>query len=231
MMKILIAEIFFYKKIFFNTIFVSIFSFGILHNWPIITGEIPPNMNIGYISISHMFFFFLAAIFQMTFWKQNNQYRRQILLPIKLRQVGILRWIIISVYWITMIALIIAYDSLSRYFLIDTKTVLALCAQTGMALLIFSVYFFWDDLKDTFNQNLYRGKTIRFIAVATFLILCFIALAGVIHTYQGRNSSSFDLFLSWLYQSNSGVLLSIFLGMILSILTVTTFQLRKSYLG
>ncbi len=130
-----------------------------------------------------------------------------------------------------MIALFIVYDFLSRYFLIDTRTVLALCAQTGMALLIFSLYFFWDDLKDTFNQSLNTRKTMGFMAVGLFLILCFIALAGVIHTYQGKHSSLFDLFLSWLYQSNSGVMLSAFLGVILSILTVYTFQLRKSYLG
>ena len=230
-MVIFIAEILFYKKIFLNTIIVSVFSFGILHNWPAITKEIPPNENIGYISISHMFFFFLAAIFQMTFWKKNHQYRRQMLLPVTLRQIGVLRWFIISMYWITMIALFIVYDLLSRYFLIDAKTALALCAQTGMALLIFSIYFLWDDLEDTFNQSLNMRKAIRFMAVASFLILCFVSLAGVIHTYQGKDGSSFDLFLSWLYQSNSGVLLLIFLGMILSILTVTTFQLRKSYLG
>jgi hypothetical protein len=230
MVRIFIAEILFYKKIFLNTILVSVFSFGILHNWPMITGEIPPNENIGYISISHMFFFFLAAIFQMTFWKKNYQYRRQMLLPVGLRQVGILRWIIISMYWITMIALFIIYDLLSRYFLIDARTVLALCAQTGMALLIFSIYFFWDDLKDTFKQSLSTRRAIAVMTVGLSLIVCFIALAGIIHTYQGKNNSVFDLFLSWLYQSNSGVMLSVLLGAILSILTLSTFQLRKSYL-
>lgn len=230
MVRIFIAEILFYKKIFLNTILVSVFSFGILHNWPTITGEIPPNENIGYISISHMFFFFLAAFFQMTFWKKNHQNRRQMLLPVPLRQVGILRCLIISMYWIAMIALFIIYDFLSRYFLIDARTLLALCAQTGMALLIFSVYFFWDDLKDSFNQSLNIRKAIGFMTVASFLILCFISLAGIIHTYQGKDKSLFDLFLSWLYQSSSGALLTVLIGLVLSKLTVSTFQLRKSYL-
>lgn len=77
------------------------------------------------------------------------------------------------------------------------------------------------------NKRLYA-----ILIIVSVIFFGFVALAGMIHTYQ----NSYPLgninrnFYTWMYQSESGVLFFLILGMIFSFLSVHLFPKRKSFL-
>jgi len=234
MWAVLKAELNDNRQICFYILLASVFSFGILHNWPLLTGEVPENPNIGYISIAHIYFFFFGAILFTWYWSKRVSYRRQILLPFTARKVGIMRLLIFTSYWLLVVLIIVLDSFISKYYIMNSVMVRSILTQTGMALIAYSLFFFWQDLRDfsIVNNSPHGTGNRRYYDYLMFVLIAlisFVAMAGIIHTYQGKGGSDYDWFLTWLYQSNSGILSSLLIGFLLSYVSIITFQKRKCY--
>lgn len=146
-----------------------------------------------------------------------------------------MRLLIFTSYWLLVVLIIVLDSFISKYYIMDSVMVRSILTQTGMALIAYSLFFFWQDLRDfsavnnfphgTGNRRYYDYLMFFLIAVVSF-----VAMAGIIHTYQRKGASDFDWFLTWLYQSNSGILSSLLIGFLLSCVSIITFQKRMCYL-
>lgn len=236
MWRIVRAEIVYNNSVYLFIFVVSLLSFLVLHNWTAIIGEVPANMNIGYISLSHMFFFFVGTIFNSLWWKEKL-YRRYLLIPISVWQIGIVRLILFIIFWFGIVMLFFIYTQISDYFAVDSLTLLSLCSQSGMVLVVFSLIFIWTDLRNLFSNHrtllgVPRRKLFGIGALIFVSFFCFIAMAGIVHNYQTHDRFGHITFnfWQWIYRTNSGVSFFIFLGLGLSVLSIATFVRRKSYL-
>lgn len=136
MWKILISEIFYNRYIITFILFISAIHLILLHFWPEITGEIPSNRNIGYNQLNYMLINFLAIVL-IYLSKFENRGRLHVLLPVRPKSLGINRLIIFTLYWIGLLLLFFLSTEISIYYLLDTKTLLAICTQTGMVFFLF----------------------------------------------------------------------------------------------
>ena len=189
MWRLFISEFFYHKRILSFLVGVSFFNFLVLHNWKMISGETPPNMNTGYLSISHIFFAFVIAILMMTWFSKEKRDRQIVRLPIPISKIGTIRLLIFIVYWIILVTLFYFFTYISQYYIIEQNTILALLSQTGIAFIIFSLFFYWQDLRDLFgkknkNSHSQQRKIIGISIIVLSLSFGFVALAGIVHNYQ-----------------------------------------------
>ncbi len=236
MWRLFISEFFYNKRIITFLVGVSFFNFMVLHNWRLISGETPPNMNTGYLSISHIFFSFVIAILMMTWFTNEKRDRHLIRLPIPILKIGIMRLLIFIIYWIILVALFYFFTFISRHYIIEQNTILTLLSQTGIAFIIFSLFFFWQDLRDHFseknkNSHSQKRKIIGIITIVLTLTLGFVALAGIVHNYkiQDKFGANTIGIWRWIYKSQPGATVFLTIGLLMAVLTIVTYGKRKSY--
>ena len=236
MWRLFISEFFYYKRILSFLIGVSFLNLVIIHNWPLLSGETPPNMNTGYLSISHIFFYFVMSILMMTWFNKETKERLYIQLPIAIMKIGFLRLLIFVIYWIILVTLLYLFTFISKYYFVDQSAILSLISQTGIAFIIFSLFFLCQDFRDhTGRKNLSSHSLIKKITgtIAILLILSFgfIAIAGIVHNYKIQDSFgayTIDIW-RWIYKSQVGAIVFLTTGFLMSLLTIVTFGKRKSY--
>ena len=234
MWRLLKAEIIYNRSVLIYILTLSVISFITVHYYTPIFRKPMTYPNAGIISAGHMFFFFIGTILVSSWWKEHT-YRSHVLLPFGVWKIGVLRVGMFLCYWIALFCIYFIWSRISQHFTIDNKMSSVLCTQTGFILTVFSLIFLWSDLRESMSRNktflnLPPRKVFGFGALGVILFVSFISLAGIVHTYQGKNKSQLDQFLSWLYQSHAGPLLLIVFGLCLVILTIWTFGYRRSYI-
>ena len=237
MWRLFISEFFYYKRILSFLIGVSFLNLIIIHNWPMLSGETPPNMNTGYLSISHIFFYFVMTILMMTWFNKETKERLYIQLPIAIIKIGVLRLLIFVTYWIILLAFLYCFTFMSKYYSVDQTTILSVISQTGIAFIIFSLFFFWQDIRGHISgknkpSHSLKQKIIGTIAILLILILGFVAMAGIVHNYKIQDrfgAYTIDIW-RWIYKSQLGAILFLTIGLLMSVSTIMTFGKRKSYI-
>ncbi len=237
MWRLFISEFFYHKRILSFLFGVSIFNLLIIHYWPLLSGEQPPNMNTGYLSISHIFFYFIITILMMTWFNKEKRDRHYIQLPIDVIKIGILRLFIFVTYWIILLALLSFFTCISKYYSIDQATIFSVISQTGIAFIIFSLFFGWQDLRNHIrgknrNSHPLKRKIIGTIIILLSLIFGFIAMAGIVHNYKIQDrfgAATIDIW-RWIYKSRVGAIIFLTTGLLMAILTIVTYGKRKSYI-
>jgi len=236
MWRLFISEFFYNKRILSFLIGVSFLNLIIIHNWPMLSGETPPNMNTGYLSISHVFFYFVMTILMMTWFNKETKERLFIRLPIAIIKIGILRLLIFVMYWLILLALLYCFTFMSNYYSIDQTAILSVISQTGIAFILFSLFFFWQDIRGHFSgknktSHSLKQKIIGTIAILLILTLGFVAMAGIVHNYKIQDkfgAYTIDIW-RWIYKSHPGAILFLTIGLLMSVLTIMTFGKRESY--
>jgi len=236
MWRLFISEFFYNKRILSFLIGASFFNLMVIQNWPMISGETPPKMNTGYLSISHIFYYFVIAILMMTWFNLEKRDRYYIKLPINVIKIGVLRLLIFVTYWIILLALLYFFKLISKYYSIDQATILSVISQTGIAFIIFSLFFGWQDLRDHIrgkdkNSHSLKRKIIGIITILLTLMLGFVATAGIVHNYKIQDkfgAATIDIW-RWIYKSQTGAIIFLITGLLMAVLTIVTYQKRKSY--
>ena len=119
--------------------------------------------------------------------------------------------------------LFVIFGVLSPNYILNSATIIALLSQTGV---VFTVYG-GIALLGVFPDSVWR-KTAE---ISVLLFFAFIAVAGIVHTYQGfEDASVVDRILSWLYRSSTGRFLLMAVSVVL-VLLFLFYPWRKSYVS
>ncbi|UCE20465.1 MAG: hypothetical protein JSV84_09060 [Gemmatimonadota bacterium] len=233
MWRVLSAELQYNRYVAIYILTLSVLSFISVHFYTPIFGRPMTYTNAGIISSGHMFFFFVGTILVSAWWKERT-YRSHVLLPLGAWKIGAVRFGMYLIYWISLLCIYFIWSRISQHFTIDAKMISVLCTQTGFILIVFSLIFFWSDLRESTikNRTILRmpGKKVFGLAtLVTIMLISFISMAGTVHTYQRKCTSQFDRFLCWVYQSETGPVFFIALGLCFAMLTIMTFGRRRSY--
>jgi hypothetical protein len=234
MWRILKAEIAYRKDIFLLIVLSSIIAYIALlsfykKNWP--------DKNIGFFFLVYMFFCIAATVIYNP-WVKEKRNRLLVPLPVSIRQIGMARITVEMIYWLALIALFFVYGLISKTFIVNRNTLLALYAQTGIIFIGYSLACFFVDMilpYDTRGFSGLRGlnsiiekiiRTIlRVLLPAQVFLLFTIQFIGASRSYFHRNDIYYQLF-----QTGAGASVLFFPGLILLILSIFIFEQRKSYL-
>lgn len=220
MWRILKIEIKYNIFIFVNISIVSFLSFLGYHFFPAIFKDNPSNTNIGYQSLYLMYFLFAMSILS-TPWAKEKRVRQFAQLPVSVRTIGISHLLLFLTYWIFIVGLFFVYTGISRYYSLAPPTLISLCSMTGVVFFIYAFFVFSNCIRGSIGRKFLEGFMILFLG--------FIALAGIIHTYQQNDNSSFiDRIISWIFQSKTSALILPLSGLGLSILLLLSLK-HKSY--
>jgi hypothetical protein len=234
MWRLLRAEIQYNRSAIVYILVLSLLSFISLHFYQQIFGRAMIYPNAGIISSGHMFFFFVGTILVSAWWKEHT-YRSHLFLPLGVWKIGLLRLGVFLAYWIALFCMYFIWSRLSQHFTIDDTMISVLCTQTGFTLIVFSLIFFWSDVRESLGTkrkilSVPGRRVFGFGTLAIILLIAFTSLAGTIHTYQGQCTGHFNLFLCWAYQSKTGPVVFVIIGLCFAPLTIMTFGRRKSYI-
>jgi len=214
------AEIQYNSPIFWSILICSVLGFLGIHFMPEITGEAPLDPNSGAIFLSLMVAYFIMSMLSNP-WGKERRTRQLLKLPVSLQQIKNAHFLVYVVYWVLLVFLYLLGTLVSKYFVLDASAFLMLCVQTGMAFFIFALFGFVGSFPDSIGR-----KPIEIFLLSVFL---FIAIAGVIHTYQAKSDTHFvDSVFSWMYRSKLSASLWPILGLGLTVL-VLRLKTRKSY--
>ena len=220
MWSLLKAEIQYNTPIFWYIIICSVLGFFAIHLMPVITGEVPENQNSGSIFLSLMVAYFVMSMLANP-WGKEKRTRQFIKLPVSLQHMRVAHFLVYVLFWIILVFFFVLFTLVSQYFIVDSSIFLMLCVQTGLVLFIYALSGFLG----CFPDSIWRKS----IEIMFLLVLLFIAIAGVIHTYQTAVDSHFvDSILSWIYRSKLSASLWLFFGLGLTIFVVL-FGNRQSY--
>jgi len=221
MWQVFKAEIDYIRLNLFYVLVVSSIGFLFLHFWPALFGP-APTRNVGYISICYMYFYFVMALLILP-WDKERRRRLLAVLPIPIRQISSVHLVLCVLYWMEILALFVIFVGLSPQFLLDSKTGIALLTQTGMIFIVYGCL----GLMSVFPDSVWRKAG----EVSLLFIFALIATAGIVQSFQRKDAVYVvDRILSWLYQSLSGSLCVLFLG-IAAVSLVLFFPWRRSYAG
>ncbi|MBN1223579.1 MAG: hypothetical protein JXB23_10035 [Candidatus Aminicenantes bacterium] len=219
MWHLLRTEIEYNAPVFFNIFISAVLGFLLLHFWPALFGAVS-NVNVGYISICTMYFYFAAVMLSLP-WAKEKRRRLLFSLPCPVRKIRMAHLALFTLYWIAIIALYIFFSALSRYFILDAAAALALLSQTGIVFILYSCV----EITGVLQDSLWR----KAIEISLFAIFAALTAAGIVHAYQRQQDAHFiDRVLSWIYLSRTGPILLVCLSFSL-VLFILIFPWRKSY--
>lgn len=219
MWPILKAELEYNRLIAVNVLFVTVTGFLLLHFWPVLFGPVS-NRNVGYMALCYMYFNFVMAMLTLP-WTKEKRARYLIAQRVSARNIDLAHLALFVLYWMEILALFIAFVVLSPHYSLDSATGIALLSQTGV---VFTVYACIAILS-VFPDSVWRKMT----EIAVLLMFAFIAVAGIVHTYQGNEEVHVvDRLLSWAYRSSSGSFLLFFTSVGL-VLFFIFYPWRRSY--
>jgi hypothetical protein len=154
-------------------------------------------------------------------WGKEKRVRQLVQLPVSVRTIGISHLLLFITFWIYIVGLYFVYTGISRYYSLAPPTFISLCSMTGLVFFLYAFFVFSYWIRPSMVRKFFEGFTILFLG--------FIALAGIIHSYQhNENSNFFDFILSWIFQSETSALILPLSGLGLSILLLLSLR-HKSY--
>jgi hypothetical protein len=228
MWKLLKAEIRYRKDIFLLIFLSSVIYFIFLFFY---FGKNRPDNNTGLYFLVYMFFCIIVTVV-FNPWIREKRNRRFLVLPVSIRTIGFVRFTAEIIYWLALIALFFGYSLLAKTFVVDKETLFALCAQTGIVLMGYSLASFWGDMiwpiasesSHSLVEKIIGSLLKLFIPVQLFLLFI-IQFTGMIQCYDKVKGIYY-----YMYQTAAGASVLFLLGIILFILSIFIFEHRKSYL-
>jgi len=220
---------------FLNLLAQSLVMFLFIHIYVLAAPDTISNKNIGYNSLHHMLIIFIVMIIA-TPWGKEKRIRQFLQLPASTTSVGLVHLSLFAIYWISIVMLFFLYCAVSVHYKIDKPTIFALCSQTGIAFILYSVVFAGQNFRKSCSDkyrisNIPQNKIIVIPIVVLVVVFSVLAIAGIIHIYQNYAPSvqmKGNIF-TWMYFSESGLIAFLMLGFLFSVLTVLSFSWRKSY--
>jgi hypothetical protein len=219
MWPILITEIEYNRISIVYVFVVSAIGYLLLHFWPALFGS-PPNKNVGYISICYMYSNFVMAMLILP-WAKEKRGRLLSILPVPIRNIDLAHLALFIIYWLEILLLYLIFVALSPNYYLDSATCIALLAQTGVVFIVYALI----GILNVFSDTVWR----KIAEIAVLLLFAFIAVAGIVHSYQRiEDVHVVDRILSWAYRSSTGPLILFFAGVGL-VLLFLFYPWRKSY--
>jgi hypothetical protein len=219
MWKFLKIEIKYNIFIFVNISIVSFLSFLGYHFFPAIFKGNLSNTNVGYQSLYLMYFLFAMSILS-TPWAIEKRVRQLAQLPVSARTIGISHLLLFITFWMYIIGLYFVYTGISQYYSLAPPTLISLCSMTGLVFFLYAFFVFSKWIRASIFRKSLEGFIILFLG--------FIALAGIIHSYQhNENSNFFDIIITWIFQSKISALILPLSGLGLSILLLLSLRHRS----
>ena len=219
MWRLLKAEIAYNTQVFLFILLTSLLGFLGTHFWPVVSRKTLANINTGYVYLSLTYFYFLMAIL-VTSWAKEKRPRQLVCLPVPIRHIGAAHGLLHAIYWVLLAILFFVWVRISEYFVWDNTVFLAFCVLTGVSWLVFSIIVFTSRFQDSVAMG-----TIQIISILFFGT---IAVAGIVHNYQGKGDNYFvDDFLSWIFQSPASAFLWMILGIASAVIVLSLPRLRS----
>ncbi len=204
MWRLLKAEIAYNTQVFLFILLTSLVGFLGIHFWPVLNRQPLINTNTGYVYLAGTYSYFIMAAL-VSAWAREKRLRQLVCIPLSVRQIGRAHGLLHLIYWIVILALFFVWVWISEYFIWDRSVFLALCVLTGFSWFVYAIMA----AASRFRDSVARG------VIQLFLILFFgtIAVAGIVHNYQGRGDSHLvDDFLSWIFKSPAFALIWMTIG-------------------
>ena len=233
MWQVLKSEWNYHRMFILYLITVSTLSFISIQFYPLYTGKPIILSNAGIISQGHIYFNFLGMIL-VSLSLRPNRNRHCLSLPISIWKIGLLRIFFYLSYWLLLVIFYLLFTQISENYLLNRTTLMILGTQTGIILIIYSVFFMgMDTIKSMKKGKLYFHISLRkwFGLLVGLLILSvsFLVISAIVMNYQNRGSSPIDRFLLGLYRSPTGTFSLLGIGMILIAASTYVFINRASY--
>ena len=235
MWHILISEIKYNKFIYILILLLSLFSFTLLHNWVKITNDNPSNQNIGYNSLNNILSFFILILFSSP-WIKEKRTRLHAQLPVSPICTALVRLSMFVIYWVIFTFLFYLQQFYSLYFIFDRVTFYSLLAQTGIALIIYSIVFLGKDFLFRFSNEKILAKISKrsiflILLIIVGILIAFVSVAGIVHTYQNYHpmGQTYSNIFTLLYRTTIGVFMLVVLGLGLAVWELYAFRNRGSY--
>lgn len=173
----------------------------------------------------------VVLFFTILFNRQSGRIRNNMLLPISIKHLAIIRYMGFVIFWIALLIILTIF-----YFINFNETptqnwILNLVSITGIILLVNSMPVLNSDFYSTYFSK--KSKITLGIIWGVFFVI-YIVLNSIFLTYLDFISP--ELFarsreaLKVLYFSNSIILTNLLLGLSMFASTIITFQKRKLYL-
>ena len=164
--------------------------------------------------------------------KRNNEKRERhfVLLPVKNRTIGILRFVLIFIFWMTLLLLFWLKHFTVDFQSIGFKIGWILLTINSLVLVSNATLFLQNDLKNIgFIKNTFLNKFIYFLII--FILWLFIlGLFNFVLTIIMTNGGEKILNLSNKTLAINIIALNV-IGVLMSIFTVFSFERKKSYVG
>jgi hypothetical protein len=198
---------------------VSVVGYLLLHFWPVLFGDVP-NKNVGYISICYMYSNFVMAMLILP-WAKEKRGRHLAGLPVSIRSIDLAHLALFILYWLEILVLFLIFVAISPNYYLDSATGIALLSQTGVVFIVYALIA----ILNVFPDSAWK----KMAEIAILLFFAFIAVAGIVYTYQRMEAvHAVDHILSWAYRSSTGPFL-IFFTSICLVLLFLFFPWRRSY--
>lgn len=209
-----------YNRISILYVFVlSAIGYLLVHFWPSFFGSVP-NKNIGYITICLMYSNFVMALLILP-WAKEKRGRYLVVQPVSIRSINLAHLALYILYWLEILVVFIIFVALSPNYYLDSATGIALLSQTGVVFIVYAGIA----ILNVFPDSVWR----KMAEIAVILFFGFLAVAGIVHTYQGiEDTHVVDRILSWAYRSSSGPSILVFASVSLVLLSLF-YPWRKSY--
>jgi hypothetical protein len=218
--RLLKAEIAYNMQVFLFILLTSLVGFFGIHFWPVLNRQPLINTNTGYVYLAVTYSYFIMAAL-VTPWAKEKRSRQLVYLPLSVRQIKGAHGMLHLTYWAFIVALFFVWIRISEYFILDRSVFLAMGVMTGISGCAYSILAF----ASRFRDSVARGV----IQIALILFFGTVAVAGIVHTYQGKgNSHAIDELLSWIFRSPVSVLIWMFAG-IGSAVWVLSLPRQNSY--
>lgn len=193
MLRMLKAEIAYNNQVFLFILLTSVLGFLGIHFWPILNRQPLINTNTGYVYLASTYSYFIMAAL-VTPWAKEKRARQLVRLPLSVRQIGKAHALLHLMYWLVIVTLFFVWIWISEYFIWDHSVFLALCVLSGFSGFVYATMA----IANRFRDSVVRGM----IQLTLILFFGTIAVAGIVHNYQGRGDHHLiDDFLSWIFQS------------------------------
>ena len=166
---------------------------------------------------------------------RERKIRFYIPLPLPIQNIWLLRFLVYLIFWLSIVIVFSIFNWAFDYLSFNKYTILYLCSQTAIAVIIISIVFLWKDISVSLGNRkfLYHISLKKLIGFLGFLIILFfvcttIWLSKQSYEIQG-DFKRFHDFLAWMFLSEFSTIFFAVLGLGLAVMEMFTFKNRKSY--
>ncbi|MCP4220252.1 MAG: hypothetical protein GY765_36815 [bacterium] len=231
MWKLLKSEITYNKYIFILLFAIQCIAFLLMHLLPQHCPNTTPlliTLILDWLCIT--FFYYDGAAGRK---RKESRITRRALLPVKIRIVALERFLIPFLAWMVLIGLYIVFILVSGHFQMGLTEFMMLLSITGFAQLTTALFFLSNDLPvmlaGTISQ--WVANSMRMVLLFVPMVLLYTFMVGWGQSLDGEH----DKFLAKVFtrlsiSSPTTAIIFIGLGAALTIMSIKTFEKRKSYI-